>query len=83
MASRFAAPISTGAHAGTVHRPLELAPPSRRTGPMSSRHRQVCKVVIRSNREFRPGDRVYCMPCMSRMVIVRRGDGRLEAEVSY
>lgn len=43
----------------------------------------VCKVVIRSHREFRPGDRVYCMPCMSRMVVVRREDGCLEAEVTY
>lgn len=43
----------------------------------------VCKVVIRSTREFRPGDRVYCMPCMSRMVVVRRDDGTLEAEVTY
>ena len=30
----------------------------------------VCKVVIRSTRELRPGDRVYCMPCMSRLVVV-------------
>jgi hypothetical protein len=43
----------------------------------------VCKVVIRSNREFRPGDRVYCMPCMSRMVVVRCDDGSLKAEVTY
>ena len=28
----------------------------------------VCKVVIRSTRELREGDRVYCMPCMSRLV---------------
>ncbi len=43
----------------------------------------VCKVVIRSRRELRPGDRVYCMPCMSRLVVVRRDDGRLEADVLY
>jgi len=43
----------------------------------------VCKVVIRSTRELRPGDRVYCMPCMSRLVIVRADDGRLEARVAY
>lgn len=43
----------------------------------------VCKVVIRSHREFRPGDRVYCMPCMSRLVVVQRPDGRLEADVLY
>ena len=43
----------------------------------------VCKVVIRSTRELRPGDRVYCMPCMSRLVVVRSDTGRLEARVSY
>ncbi len=43
----------------------------------------VCKVVIRSNRELRPGDRVYCMPCMSRLIVVRTEAGRLEAVVSY
>ena len=43
----------------------------------------VCKVVIRSSRELRPGDRVYCMPCMSRLVVVRAASGRLEAHVSY
>ena len=43
----------------------------------------VCKVVIRSTRELRPGDRVYCMPCMSRLVVVRSESGRLEAQVAY
>jgi len=43
----------------------------------------VCKVVIRSHREFRPGDRAYCMPCMSRMIVVRMPDGTLGAEVIY
>ena len=43
----------------------------------------VCKVVIRSGREFRPGDKVYCMPCMTRMVVVERSDGRLEGDVIY
>jgi hypothetical protein len=43
----------------------------------------VCKVVIRSVRELRPGDRVYCMPCMSRLVVVRAADGTLEAHVAY
>ena len=37
----------------------------------------VCKVVIRSSRELRAGDRVYCMPCMSRLVVSRDPDGRL------
>jgi len=43
----------------------------------------VCKVVIRSTRELRPGDRVYCMPCMSRLVVVCSETGRLEARVAY
>ena len=43
----------------------------------------VCNVVIRSTRELRPGDRVYCMACMARMRVVRGADGRLEAEVEY
>ena len=43
----------------------------------------VCKVVIRSTRELRPGDRVYCMPCMSRLFVVLNEDGQLEARVAY
>ncbi len=43
----------------------------------------VCKVVVRSQREYRVGDRVYCMCCMTRMVMVERDDGSLEAEVVY
>jgi hypothetical protein len=43
----------------------------------------VCKVVIRSTRELRPGDRVYCMPCMSRLVVTRNAEGALEATVAY
>ena len=43
----------------------------------------VCKVVIRSARELRVGDRVYCMPCMSRLVVTKGVDGGLEATVSY
>jgi hypothetical protein len=43
----------------------------------------VCKVVIRSTRELRVGDRVYCMPCMSRLVITTGEGGRLEATVAY
>jgi len=43
----------------------------------------VCKVVIRSTRELRPGDRVYCMPCMSRLIVTAGEGGRLEAIVSY
>ncbi|MFQ5666420.1 MAG: hypothetical protein ACE5I7_08305 [Candidatus Binatia bacterium] len=43
----------------------------------------VCKVVIRSTRELRPGDRVYCMPCMSRLIVFRNDAGALEARVTY
>ena len=43
----------------------------------------VCKVVIRSTREFRAGDKVYCMPCMTRMVLVEGDGGGLVAHVSY
>ena len=43
----------------------------------------VCKVVIRSSRELRPGDRVYCMPCMSRLTVVRTAQGTLEGQVAY
>ena len=43
----------------------------------------VCRVVIRSTRALRPGDRVYCMPCMSRLVVVEASSGRLEARVAY
>lgn len=43
----------------------------------------VCKVVIRSRREYRAGDRVYCMCCFTRMVLVATPDGGIEAEVIY
>jgi len=43
----------------------------------------VCKIVVRSTRELRPGDRIYCMACMTRLTIVRTDDGRLEARVVY
>jgi len=42
----------------------------------------VCMVVVRSSRELRPGDRVYCMPCFSRLVVVE-SNGRLEARPVY
>ncbi len=42
----------------------------------------VCKVVIRSTKELRAGDRVYCMPCMSRLELVEEG-GVLIAHVIY
>jgi len=42
----------------------------------------VCKVVIRSVRELREGDRVYCMACMTRLRVVKV-DGRLEGHVEY
>lgn len=43
----------------------------------------VCKVVIRSTRALRDGDRVYCMPCMSRLVVFINDVGMLEARVAY
>ena len=43
----------------------------------------VCKVVIRSTRELRAGDRLYCMACMTRMTVVEGEGGRLEARVIY
>jgi hypothetical protein len=42
----------------------------------------VCLVVIRSSRELRAGDRVYCMPCMSRLTVVEE-KGMLIAKVVY
>jgi len=43
----------------------------------------VCKVVIRSTRELREGDRVYCMACLTRLRAVRGTDGLLIGEVEY
>ena len=43
----------------------------------------VCKIVVRSTRELRAGDRLYCMACMSRLVVVAGPGGRLEAQVVY
>jgi hypothetical protein len=42
----------------------------------------VCMVVVRSSRELRAGDRVYCMPCFSRLIVVET-NGRLEAQPVY
>ena len=43
----------------------------------------VCKIVVRSPRELREGDRLYCMACMTRIRIVRGEGGRLETETIY
>jgi hypothetical protein len=43
----------------------------------------VCKIVVRSTRELREGDRVYCMACMTRLEVVRSEAGHLEARVVY
>ena len=43
----------------------------------------VCKIVVRSTRELRVGDRIYCMACMTRMEVVRNEAGHLEARVVY
>lgn len=43
----------------------------------------VCKIVVRSTRELRVGDRLYCMACMTRLQVTSGVDGRLEARVVY
>lgn len=43
----------------------------------------VCKVVVRSTREVREGDRIYCMACMTRLRVVRDASGRLVGQVEY
>ena len=42
----------------------------------------VCKVVIRSTRELREGDRLYCMACLTRLRVVA-GPAGLEGVVEY
>jgi hypothetical protein len=42
----------------------------------------VCKVVIRSTRELREGDRLYCMACLTRLRVVKGAAG-LEGVVEY
>jgi hypothetical protein len=42
----------------------------------------VCKIVVRSSRELREGDRVYCMACMTRLRVVP-GPYGWEGEVIY
>ena len=42
----------------------------------------VCKVVIRSTRELREGDRLYCMACLTRLRVVEGAAG-LEGIVEY
>jgi len=39
----------------------------------------VCKVVIRSPHELRAGDRVFCLPCMTKLTVVVGKSGKLEA----
>ena len=43
----------------------------------------VCKIVVRSARELREGDRIYCMACLTRLTIVKSESGRLEAQTRY
>jgi hypothetical protein len=43
----------------------------------------VCKVVIRSTRELREGDRLYCMACLTRLRVMPREAGGLEGRVEY
>jgi hypothetical protein len=43
----------------------------------------VCKVVIRSTRELREGDRLYCMACLTRLRVVAGEAGGLAGRVEY
>jgi hypothetical protein len=43
----------------------------------------VCKIIVRSPRELRVGDRLYCMACMTRIRIVEGNNGLLETETIY
>ena len=43
----------------------------------------VCKVVIRSARELRAGDRVYCMACLTRLRVAADEAGGLAGRVEY
>ncbi|MAE94697.1 MAG: hypothetical protein CL910_08565 [Deltaproteobacteria bacterium] len=43
----------------------------------------VCKIVVRSTREVREGDRIYCMACLTRLRVVRNAEGLLIGEVEY
>jgi hypothetical protein len=43
----------------------------------------VCRIVVRSSRELRVGDRLYCMACMTRLRVVLGDDGHLEGRAEY
>ena len=43
----------------------------------------VCKIVIRSPRELRVGDRLYCMACLTRVLVVEGENGGLETRTIY
>jgi len=43
----------------------------------------VCGIVVRSMREVRAGDRLYCMACMTRLRVATAASGRLEAHAEY
>ena len=43
----------------------------------------VCKIVVRSTRELRSGDRLYCMACLTRLRVVVGEGGRLETVTVY
>ena len=42
----------------------------------------ICRVVIRSTQELRAGDRLYCMCCFARLLVVHT-ETHLEAHVAY
>ena len=43
----------------------------------------VCKIVVRSTRELRVGDRLYCIACMARLQVIEGENGGLETRVIY
>lgn len=43
----------------------------------------VCKIVVRSTRALREGDRMYCMACLTRLRVVAGPEGDLHGEVEY
>ena len=53
------------------------------TATLSSKSQVVLPAEVRRRLGLRPGDRLYCMACMTRIRIVAGEDGRLETQVLY
>mgnify|MGYP007063765432 CR=1 FL=1 len=43
----------------------------------------VCKIVIRTSREIRVGDHVFCMPCNTRLVVTKNNQGMMIGKSIY